>query len=155
MAVERNNLTFGQAIAGILGLILVIVGGVVIARVGFDSLTGDTTEVLGISHTLLLGLIDLFVGVVFLGAASSMYEVRGTLITLGGLALAFGAVVAIEPEPFVDFLGDGGPVGVAYALVGLVSLIAGLTTPTFVRSESTISESTTSDEVVEEDRTYI
>ncbi|MEX0864018.1 MAG: hypothetical protein WD269_03990 [Acidimicrobiia bacterium] len=147
---ERNRLTFGQAIAGILGLILVIVGGVVIARVGFDSITGDTTEVLGISHTLLLGLIDLFVGVVFLGAASSMYEVRGTLITLGGLALAFGAVVAIEPEPFVDYLGAGGPVGLAYALVGVVSLVAGLTTSTFVRSESTIS-----DEVVEEDRTYI
>jgi hypothetical protein len=150
VAVGRSNFTFGQAVAGILGLVLVIVGGVAIARVGFDSLIGDTTTVIGIGHTLLLGLIDLVVGVLFLGAASSVYGVRGTLITLGGLALAFGAIVAIEPDPFVEYLGDGGPVGVAYAVVGLISLLAGLATRTFVREESTYT-----DEIVEEDRTYL
>lgn len=149
MAVSRSNFTLGQAVAGILGLVLVIVGGVAVARVGFDSLIGDATEVIGIGHTLLLGLIDIIVGVIFLGAASSMYGVRGTLITMGGMALAFGAIVAIEPDPFIDYLGDGAPVGLAYAIVGLISLFAGLATPTFVREELTHTE-----EVVEEDRSY-
>lgn len=148
VAVERSGFTFGQGIAGVLGLILVIVGGVAMARVGFDSLVGETTEVLGIGHTLLLGIIDVVVGLMFLSAASTMFGVRGTLITLGALALAFGAVVAIEPDPFVDYLGEGTSLGLAYIVIGLISLVAGLATPTLVRSESTYT-----DDVYEDNQT--
>ncbi|HEX2153791.1 MAG TPA: hypothetical protein VHL52_07425 [Acidimicrobiia bacterium] len=149
VSVARDNFTFGQAVAGILGLLLAIVGGVAMARVGFDSLTGETAEVLGIGHTLALGIIDLVVGLLFLSAASTMFGVRGTLITLGGLALAFGAVVAIEPDPFVEFLGDGTPLGLAYLIVGVIALVAGMATPTYVSTESTYR-----DEIYDEDRAH-
>jgi hypothetical protein len=146
-AVGRSRFTVGQAAAGVLGLFLVIVGGVALARVGFDSFTGETTSVLGIGHTLVMGLIDLIVGLVFLSSASTMLGVRSTLIALGTMAVAFGAVVWIEPDPFVEFLGDGRPLGVAYLVIGLIALAAGLTTPTFVAS----SETAYDDEVVEDD----
>lgn len=145
-AIGRSGFTLGQAAAGILGLLLVIVGGVAMARVGFDSLTGESVVVAEIGHTLLMGLIDVVIGLIFLSAASTMFGVRSTLIGLGTLALAFGAVVWIEPGPFVDLLGDGRDLGVAYLVIGVIALTAGLTTPTFV----TTSEAAYDDEVVDE-----
>lgn len=149
VAVGRTRSTVGQVIAGILGLLLVITGGVAIARVGFDSLTGDTASVLGVEHTLLLGIIDVVIGLVFLSAASTSVGVRGTLISMGTMAVAFGAIVLIEPDPFVDYLGDGRPVGLFYLLIGGVGLIGGLVTPTYIR-ESTYEEDVV-DEVVEDE----
>lgn len=139
-SVGRRTVTIGQIVAGLLGLFLVIVGGVAMARLGFERLTGDTTEVLGIGHTLALGIIDVIVGLIFLSAATTSFGVRSTLIGLGSLALAFGAVVTIEPSPFDDFLGDGRPLGVLYLLVGIVALIAGLTTPSYVTEEAAFRE---------------
>lgn len=150
VAVGRTRSTIGQVIAGILGLALVIAGGVAIARVGFDSLTGDTANVLCIDHTLALGLIDVVVGLIFLSAASATFGVLGTLLSMGTMAVAFGAIVLIEPDPFVDFLGSGTPVGVLYLLVGIVSLIGGFATPNYVREE--IREETNVDGAIEEDR---
>lgn len=146
--VGRSNFTVGQAVAGILGLLLVIVGGVAMARVGFDSFTGETTTILGVGHTLLLGLIDLVVGLILLSSASTMFGVRSTLISLGTLALAFGAIVWIEPSPFVEYLGDGRSLGVGYLVLGLISVVAGLATPTFVTAAETVHD----DAVVEEQR---
>lgn len=149
-AVGRSRFTVGQAVAGVLGLFLVVAGGVAMARVGFDSFTGETTTILGIGHTLVMGLIDLIVGLVFLSSASTMFGVRSTLIGLGTMAVAFGAVVWIEPDPFVEFLGDGRSLGVTYLVLGLIALVAGLATPTFVTSAETAYD----DEVIENDHVY-
>lgn len=138
--VARSPLTAGQIVAGILGLILVITGGVAMARVGFSSLTGETAVVLGVSHTLALGIINVVVGLIFLTSAATAAGVRGTLLSMGTLAVAFGAIVLIEPDPFETFLGDGRPVGVLYLLVGLVSLLAGFLSPTFVATQSSYDE---------------
>ncbi|MFP3914335.1 MAG: hypothetical protein ACLFWM_05630 [Actinomycetota bacterium] len=149
-AVGRSRFTVGQAVSAILGLVLVVGGGVAMARVGFDSLTGETTNVFGIDHTLLLGIVNVVVGLIFLSSASSMFGVRGTLISLGTLAVAFGAVVWIEPDPFVQVLGEGRSLGLAYLALGVIALVAGISTPTFVAS----SETAYDDEVVEETTTH-
>ncbi|HLU30908.1 MAG TPA: hypothetical protein VK088_04055, partial [Acidimicrobiia bacterium] len=115
-------------------------GGVAMARVGFSSLTGETAAVLGVDHTLALGIIDVVVGLIFLTSASTAAGVRGTLLSLGTLAIAFGAIVLIEPDPFESFLGDGRPVGVLYLLVGVISLLAGFLSPTFVSAQSSYDE---------------
>ena len=70
--VDRRVFSPAQVVAGIIGMILVIIGGVVLARVGLDSLTGDTTAVFGFEHTALMGLIDVIAGLFFLGAAAGM-----------------------------------------------------------------------------------
>lgn len=140
--VRRNRFTVGQAAAGVIGLLLVIAGGVAMARVGLESLVGDSTAVAGIGHTLLMGLIDLVVGLIFLSSTPSMVGVRNTLITMGTLAIAFGAVVWIEPSPFVDYLGDGRPLGVAYLVIGLLALGSGLATPTYITASETAYDDT-------------
>ena len=84
---DRRVLSPSQVVAGIIGLILVILGGVALARLGFDSLTGETETVLGLEHTTLMALIDIVAGLLFLGAAASAGG-RGTLIGLSLIALA-------------------------------------------------------------------
>lgn len=138
VSVGRRAFDPAQIVAGILGLILVIVGGVAIARVGFDSFTEETTTVGGFDMTLLMAVINLVVGLLFLGVAARTFDVRGSLIALGTLALAFGAIAAIEPDPFVTYLGEGRDLGIAYLLIGVVSLIAGLTTRTVVTTERSV-----------------
>lgn len=120
-----------QMVSGLIGLILVILGGVALARVGFDSLTGDTASVLGLDHTMLMALIDIVAGLLFLGAAASSGG-RSSLIGLSLIAVAFGAIVAIEPDAFDGALGGGQDLGVLYLILGLVGLVAALAFPTKV-----------------------
>lgn len=126
--VDRRVISPAQMVAGIIGLILVILGGVALARVGLSSLTGDTTFVLGIGHTALMGLIDVVVGLFFLGAAASS-GARGTLIGLSLAAVAFGAIVTIEPDAFDSALGGGRELGLLYLIIGVVGLLAALAFP--------------------------
>lgn len=129
--VDRRVISPAQIVAGIIGLILVVLGGVALARTGFDSLTGETTAVLGIDHTALMGVIDVVAGLFFLGAAASSGG-RSTLIGLSLGALAFGAIVAIEPGAFDSALGGGRDLGVLYIVIGAVGLVASLAFPTTV-----------------------
>jgi hypothetical protein len=102
---------------------------VAILRVGFDSLTGETTAVLGINHTLLMGLVHLVAGLFFLGAAGTVLGSRSGLTTLGLIALAFGLVYAIEPDSLASVLG-GERVGWLYAFLGSVALVSAWLSPT-------------------------
>jgi len=129
--VDRRVISPAQIVAGIIGLILVVIGGVALARTGFDSLTGETTSVLGIDHTALMGVIDVVAGLFFLGAAASSGG-RSTLIGLSLGSLAFGAIVAIEPGAFDSALGGGRDLGVLYIVIGAVGLVASLAFPTTV-----------------------
>jgi hypothetical protein len=129
--VDRRVISPGQMIAGAIGLFLLILGGVVLARVGLTSLTGETTTVLGFGHTALMGLIDIVAGLMFLGAASSP-GMKGSLIGLGLMTLAFGSIVAIEPNAFDAAFGGGRELGLLYIIVGVVALLAAVLFPTTV-----------------------
>ena len=120
-----------QVVSGIIGLVLVILGGVALARLGFDSLTGETASVMGLDHTTLMALIDIVAGLLFLGAAASSGG-RSSLIGLSLISVAFGAIVAIEPDAFDSALGGGQDLGVLYLILGLIGLVAAMAFPTKV-----------------------
>src|SRR5690554_7424778 len=65
-AVDRRVMSPARIVAGILGVILLVMGGVALARTGLSSLTGETATVLGFEHTALMGLIDIVAGLLFL-----------------------------------------------------------------------------------------
>lgn len=137
--VDRRVSSPAQIIAGIIGLALVIIGGVTLARVGLTSMTGETTTVLGFGHTALMGVIDVVVGLFFLGAAASP-GVRSSLIGLSLMAIAFGAIVAIEPNAFDSALGGGNELGFLYIVIGAVGMIAAFAFPTRVTNRVATEE---------------
>ena len=125
----RRVFSPAQVVSGIIGLVLVILGGVALARLGFDSLTGETASVMGLDHTTLMALIDIVAGLLFLGAAASSGG-RSSLIGLSLISVAFGAIVAIEPDAFDSALGGGQDLGVLYLILGLIGLVAAMAFPT-------------------------
>lgn len=127
-----------QIVAGVIGLFLVVIGAVAVLRNGFDSLTGTTVDVAGLTHTTLMGVISILAGAVFLAAAASALSVRSTLTFMGLASLAFGLVVVIEPDRVAQTVGGGTSLGALYIVIGLGSLIAGWVSPTIVQRSSAV-----------------
>jgi hypothetical protein len=144
--VDRRAWSPGQIVAGLAGFGLIVVGGIALARLGLSgSMTGEATEVAGVGATRLWAIIEIVLGVILLGVAASPYRVRGSLVTIGLLFAAFGVVVAVEPDPFVDPLGVDQTTGVFWIVAGLVLVVVGWLSPTVVsqtRRASTVRDDT-------------
>jgi hypothetical protein len=122
-----------QIIAGIIGLFLTVMGGVALARLlPASSLTAESTTVIGIEHTVLMAIIAIGVGLLYLAQAGTVFEVQPGMISLGVASLAFGLIVVIEPNAFAGSLGLGEDGGWLYTIIGAVSALAGIVSPTVV-----------------------
>ena len=136
--VGRRTWSPAQFIAGAIGLFLVVIGGVALARLlPTDSLTGDTVTVLGVGHTTLMAIIAVGLGLLFLVQVGTPFEVQPSLITLGVTTLAFGLIVIIEPDAFDNALALGRTGGWLYSAIGLLAVLAGVVSPT-VTSRRTV-----------------
>lgn len=125
----------GQIVAGLVGFLLIVIGGIALARLGFSgSITGETTEVIGVTSTRLWAIIQVVLGLIMLGIASSPYRVRSGLATFGILAAAFGVIVAVEPDAFGEALGAGRTTGWVWLIGGAVLIVAAWLSPTIVSS---------------------
>ncbi|HEX6945907.1 MAG TPA: hypothetical protein VF246_00925 [Acidimicrobiia bacterium] len=138
-AVDRRVMSPARIVAGLLGVFLLVMGGVALARTGLSSLTGETATVFGFEHTTLMGLIDVVAGLLFLVAAAAI-SVRGQLTGVSLLAAAFGAVMMIEPDSLSEALGGGTDLGLVYVVVGLLGLLAAMIFPTRVTETEAIRE---------------
>lgn len=122
-----------QFVAGIIGLVLTVMGGVALARLlPTGSLTAETTTILGVGHTPLMAIITLGLGLLYLADAGMPFDVQPGMIFLGVMVLAFGLIVVIEPAAFDGALGLGESGGWFYAVIGFVSVVAGIISPTLV-----------------------
>jgi uncharacterized membrane protein HdeD (DUF308 family) len=112
-------------VGGTIGILLVVLGLVTLARSGFafDALTTATGAVGPFERTPLMSIIEVVIGASVIGA--SLSADRGGLIGVGVLALIFGLVLIIEPGAFVDVLGTGFTSGILYLLLGIALLLAG------------------------------
>lgn len=137
--IDRRVFSPAQFVAGIIGVGLIVLGGVALARTGLDALPGEAVTVVEFGHTALMGLIDIVVGLIFLAGAASLHGSRSTLIGLGLATLAFGLIVVIEPSPFAGVLGAGRPLGWLYLAIGAVALIAAWASPVIVTDRSAVT----------------
>ena len=135
VVVDRKTWSPAQIVAGGIGLFLTVMGAVAALRVGFDF--NSTDQVLGLTHTLLMALIHVVVGIIFLGAAGNALGSRGTMTTLGLVLVALGLVYGIEGESLATALGGDERIGWIYTVVGAVSLLTAWVSPTIhVRHEA-------------------
>jgi hypothetical protein len=139
-----------QILAGIIGLFMTVLGGVALARLlPTDSLTGETTTVIGMGFTVVMASITLLLGLVFLGGAGRPANARQGMISLGVALLAFGIVTFIEPDALGGALGVNQTSGVVYAIVGLIAAVAGITSPTMTSRRAVRERVEQDDEVIE------
>ncbi|MGH3650599.1 MAG: hypothetical protein ACRDU9_07795 [Acidimicrobiia bacterium] len=129
--VGRRSWSPAQFVAGAIGLFLVVMGGVALTRLlPTTSITGETVTVLGVGHTTLMAIIAVGLGLLFLVQAGTPFEVQPSLITLGVVSLAFGLIVVIEPGAFDNALALGESGGWLYSAIGVLSVLAGIVSPT-------------------------
>lgn len=130
---DRRTWSPAQIVAGAVGFGLVVVGGIALARLGFSgSITGETATVAGFAATRLWAIVEIVVGMVFLGMAATPYGVRGGLTTFGILFAAFGVIVAVEPEAFTEALGTDRTSGILWLVAGVVLVVAAWLSPTII-----------------------
>jgi hypothetical protein len=119
--------------AVIVGIVLVVLGGVGLARAGtdFSHLAASHAQVVGMWVSPLSAVAELIVGVLVLAGSAYPNGAKATTSVFGVLLLAFGLVVAIDPGPFFKTLAFTRTNGVFYAAVGAILLITAATSPVF------------------------
>lgn len=131
--VDRRTWSPAQLLAGIAGLFFIVLGGVALARlIPVEGLTAPDTQVWLFGHTPLLGMIELVLGLLFLGVAAGPFDARGGLVALGVVCLAFGLIVGIEPGAFAEWLGASRETGWLYGVVGAIAILGGWLSPVIV-----------------------
>src|SRR5690348_16568952 len=71
-SVERAPWSPAQIVALIVGAVLAIIGGIVLARTGinFSNVTGHHVTVAGMDQTAIMGVIELAVGLLLIGTGA-------------------------------------------------------------------------------------
>lgn len=137
VAAERRHFSPGQVIGGLAGLILVIFGVIAVTRTGVDSsLNQPTTEIMGLTHSALVGLIEIGVGLLIVVSAAS-YEFRGFMGTMGVLAFLGGVVVAAAGAGLMQDIGAEKATGWFVLILGAITVLASLL-PTIFRSRRVV-----------------
>ena len=133
-SVVREPFGIAQAAALALGVFLVVVGAIALARTGFDGFTTARTEVGGMSQTPLLALIHLALGLVSLAGAAGREASRSAAMFVGPVLIAMGIIALIEP---IAGLGWNDTSGIVYIIAGGIMLTASALTPLTYRSRHT------------------
>jgi len=138
---DRPPWSPAQLVAVAVGVILVVIGGVALARGGinFSDIASTHSAVAGFGYTCLSALIQLVVGVLIIGGGVFPDAAKGTMAFFGVVLLAFGLIVAIDSTPFVSQWGYTRSTGVLYAILGAVLLVAAAVSPVFYSTRRTRS----------------
>jgi hypothetical protein len=131
--VRRATWSPAQLVAVIAGVLLVVLGGLGLARAGtdFSNLAASHAQVAGMWVSPLSALAELIVGVLVLAGGAYPAGAKGTMSVFGVLLLAFGLIVAIDPTPFFRTWAYTKGDGIFYAIVGAILLITAVVSPVF------------------------
>jgi len=128
----------GQLVTGAVGVVLVIVGILAVTRAGIDgSLDTPTTDILGLTHSALGGLVEIGAGLLLLVGSASATS-RGVAAFIGAALVIAGIVIAAGTTGLLQDLGTESSTGWFLAVMGGIALLGALV-PTFVRSDRAVS----------------
>ncbi len=126
-------------VAAIAGLVIMVVGLIAIIRGGFDGEMSDPViEVVGFTHTTVLGLIEIAIGAALLisGATRS----RSGEVFFGSVLGIAGFVGAVQSESFVESLALESSMAWLAVLTAVVVVLCALLLPRYARSSTTIAQ---------------
>ena len=131
-SVQRAPWSPAQIVSLVIGVAFVIVGGIALARTGFNfnNLSGNKQDVLGMPHTAILALAELVVGLALVAAGAVPGAARGTMILFGIILVGVGVVAIAQPSTFDNSLGANAGSGWFLVITGAVLLLAAMVSPT-------------------------
>lgn len=131
--VERSAWSPAQAVAVVVGIVLVVLGGVGLARAGtnFSNIAVTHVTVVGLSLTSLSAAALIALGVIVLAGGAYPSTAKATMGAFGAALIAFGLIVALDPKPFANLWGLGTGNGIFLAVVGAILLFSAAASPSF------------------------
>jgi len=131
-----------QLVAVAVGVVLVVIGGVALARggVNFSDISLTHSAVAGLHYTCLSALVQLVVGVIIAAGGAYPDSAKGTMIFFGVVLVAFGLIVAIDPTAFATTWGYTEANGVFYIVVGVILGVAAAISPVFSSRSQTVHQ---------------
>ncbi len=129
-----------QLVGLIVGVALIVIGGVALARSGmnFSHVEASRSQVAGLGFTSMSALIVTIVGVFIAIGCSSPYSARSVMWTFGIIMFAFGLIVALTPDTFYRMWGFTTANGDALAVCGGVLVLAVALSPIFVHTRRSV-----------------
>jgi hypothetical protein len=126
-------------IAGLVGLLSLIIGLIVLVRAGLSSpLSKPVVSVLGFTHTAMLGIIEVAVGLFLLTVASTRSRSGAAF---GGLVMVVGGVVGVaQYRSFADTLALERGWAWVILLAGVLVAATALLLPRVARRSSTVRQ---------------
>jgi len=122
----REPFGVAQVFALPIGIFLIVIGAVGLARAGVHHIDSPIVSVGPFMMTPLLAVVDLVLGVIGLIGVTGRAAARGLCMFLGPLMIAGGIVALIQN---VRVLGWNRADGVIYVILGGAALIAAFLTP--------------------------
>jgi hypothetical protein len=125
VASSRVVVSPGQVIAGVLGLVLAIIGAIAVARSGVDSsLNVPMVRAAGFNQSAMVGLGELALGLLLILSALS-YEGRGLIVGIGVVMVIGGVVIGAAGPTILRDLGTVHGTGWALMVGGIIAIVAG------------------------------
>jgi hypothetical protein len=124
VASSRFVFSPGQIIAGVLGIVVAIVGIIAISRGGIDgSLNDPVVKVLGMDQSAMLGLAEFAAGLLLILGAMS-YAARGLIAFVGVVMVIGGVVLGAAGTTILHDVGTSQATGWAIMVGGIIALVA-------------------------------
>ncbi len=132
--VERASWSPAQIVAGIAGVVYVVIGGIALARTGtnFSNIPATHSSVIGLDFTCLSAVVQLAVGVVLLVGATGPAAAKSVSAVFGVASLVWGIIVAVDIPRFFANWGYNKGTAIFTIVVGAVLLLAGVASPIFL-----------------------
>lgn len=124
-------------IAALVGLVIMVVGLIAVVRGGFDGPMSDpVVQVVGFTHTTVLGLIEIAIGLALL--LSGATQSRSGAVFFGSVLGIGGFVGAVQAKSFDESLALESSMAWLAVLAAVVVVLTALMLPRFARNSTTI-----------------
>jgi hypothetical protein len=125
VATSRLVVSPGQVIAGVLGLVIAVVGIMAVSRGGIDSsLNVPMVRTAGLDQSAMLGLAELGVGLLLILGALS-YAARGLIVGVGVVMVLGGVFLGAAGPTILRDVGTVHGTGWVIMIGGIIAIVAG------------------------------
>jgi hypothetical protein len=125
VATSRLVVSPGQVLAGVLGLVIAVIGVITVSRAGIDSSMNDPiVRAAGFDQSALLGSIELGLGLLLILGALS-YAARGLIVGVGVVMVLGGVFLGAAGSTILRDVGTVHGTGWAIMVGGIIAIVAG------------------------------
>ncbi len=137
-ATSRFVLSPGQVIAGILGIVMAIIGIITLSRAGIDgTMNVPIVQTAGLHQSAMVGAGELVLGLLLILGASS-YLNRSLVVGVGVVMVLAGVVIGAANSTILQDVGTDHGTGWAIMVGGIIAIVAGCL-GRFVRTERRVT----------------